>query len=59
MKIGQGFGHLAEKIYSFFQKTFLRFTYFIVDIHAMPFQGKCHQDLKAVGQQAHTIAQTI
>jgi hypothetical protein len=37
MKIGQGFGHLAEKIYSFFQKVFLRFAYFIVDIYAMPF----------------------
>jgi hypothetical protein len=58
-KIGQGFGHLAEKIYSFFQKAFLRFAYFIVDIYAMPFQGMCHQDLEAVGQQAHTIAQTI
>jgi hypothetical protein len=59
MKIGQGFGHLAKKNYSFFQKAFLRFAYFIVDIYAMPFQGMCHQDLEAVGQQAHTIAQTI
>jgi hypothetical protein len=59
MKIGQGFGHSSEKIYSFFEKAFLRFAYFIVDIHVMPFQGMCHQDLEAVGQQAHTIAQTI
>ena len=59
MKIGQVFSHLAKKIYSFFQKAFLRFAYFIVDIYAMPWKGMCHQDLEAVGQQAHTIAQTI
>lgn len=51
-------GHLAEKIYFFFQKAFLRIVYRIVDIYAMPFQGMCHQDLKVVGQ-AYTIAQTI
>ncbi len=59
MKIGQVFGHLVEKFYSFFQKAFLHFVYFIVDIYAMPWKGMCHQDLEAVGQQAHTIAQTI
>jgi hypothetical protein len=36
MKIGQVFGYLVEKIYFFFQIFFLRFTYFIVDIYAMP-----------------------
>jgi hypothetical protein len=36
MKIGQVFGHLAEKIFSFFQKAFLCFTYFIVI-----FQNQC------------------
>jgi hypothetical protein len=51
-KIGQCFSHLAEKIYFFFQKAFLHFVYFVVDIYAMPFQGMCHQDL----EQAHTIA---
>jgi hypothetical protein len=50
------FWPLADKIYSFFQKAFLHFAYFIVDIYAMPFHGMCHQDLEAVGQQAHTIA---
>ena len=30
-------GHLAEKIFFFFQKAFLRVVYCIVDIYAMPF----------------------
>jgi hypothetical protein len=53
------FWPFSEKNLFLFQKAFLRFVYFIVDIYAMPFQGMCHQDLEAVGQQAHTIAQTI
>jgi hypothetical protein len=40
------------------QKAFMRFAYPTVDIYAMPWEGFCHQDPRAVGQ-AHTIAQTI
>ncbi len=40
-EIGQVFDH------SFFKKTFLRFAYFIVDIHAMPWKAMCHQNLEA------------
>jgi hypothetical protein len=31
-----------RKIYSFFQKAFMRFAYFIVDIYAMPWKGMYH-----------------
>jgi hypothetical protein len=39
--------------------VFLRFAYFIVNIYAISWKGMCHQDLEAIQQQAHTIAQTI
>ncbi len=35
-KIAQVFGHVLKEIQSFFQKAFLHFAYFMVDIHAMP-----------------------
>jgi hypothetical protein len=44
------FWPFSEKIYSFIQKAFLRFAYFIVDIFTMLWKGMCHQDLEAIGQ---------
>jgi hypothetical protein len=45
-KIGQVFGYLVEKNYSFFKKAFLSFAYFIVDTHATPWKAMCHEDLE-------------